>query len=131
MSKKWIFGIGMVVAMLGLGSMAQAKTYYCVPYAYGTESDGGDANVSVATIISMHVGEDAYDRMACDTGCENEWTDYLRGNYTKYFHMSKGVLGPYEHESDAKHEYNNIKSDARHKWNHPFHHATDFSCSGD
>ena len=119
MNKKWIFGIGMAVAMLGMGSMAQASGYYCVPYAFSNDTP------TVSTII--HVSK----KNACSIGCQNEWHDYISGNYDNYYKMAIDFEGPFESKSDAKYAFNKQKRRARQDWHQPFHHATDFSCSGD
>jgi len=119
--KQGILGAAMAVAMMGVSSVAQAETMYCVPYAFSNDEP------MVATVISMNNDRD---HDACDLGCKNEWSDYVESNYKNWYKMHPDLLGPFERRSDAKAKYYELKSEARDKWNQPFHHATHFRCSG-
>ncbi len=120
--KKWMLGLAMAVGMMGMSAVADAKSYtrYCMAYAtaYGA--------TNVSTYFSMTV-ENISD--ACDIGCENEWNDYLKGNFTDYYKTDTDIIS-YSSLSKAKSAFYSQKKHAR-DINAPFHHARDFSCSGD
>lgn len=120
--KKYVLGLGIVAMMMGVSTAAEAKSYtrYCVPYAMDNEV------TNVSTYFSMTV-EDLSD--ACDRGCENEWNDYMSGNYDKYYKTAMGMTS-HNRLSDAKAAFYKHKRNAR-DWNAAFHHASDFRCSGD
>ncbi len=122
MIKKLVLGTGIVATLFYLSAVAEAKTYtlYCVPYAMSNEA------TNVSTWFSMTV-EDWRD--ACNKGCEHEWADYLEANYKNWFELHRGMLGPYDSASKAKKVYYKQKARAQ-EFNVPFHHASDFSCSG-
>ncbi len=129
--KKGLRFVGVVLAMMGISSVAQAKpyAYYCVLYAEDPPYSDS-LHRSIATYISM-TGKDSNDAYnTCTFTCGIEWSDYLGANYKKSYKLgtnasNKRTLG------DAKKAYNKVKNRAKKRENYTFYHASDFSCSGD
>jgi len=120
--KRWLLLLGMATVMMGLANTAEAKTWtrYCVVHAYSNDAP------DVSTYFSMS-SEDSSD--LCNTGCENQWTAYLRANYDRWETYDSGVTWEYT-ASKAKNAYYQNKAYAR-THDSSFDHASDFSCSID
>lgn len=113
--KKYLLAAALVMA----STSALAETTYCVAYGFGP---------AARTAVVYSVSDASRGETCSDTGCLNQWNDYMASEYKDSFKWQTGTLGPYKTESEAVRMFREQKANALDR-NRSFHHATSFSCS--